>query len=281
MKIPALVTEPMVHFLILGGLLFGLFAAVARPGPAPADTIVVTPERIDALALGFERTWRRQPTTSELHALVDDFIREEIYYREALALGLDRDDTVIRRRLQQKMEFLTDTGADLLEPQPGDLEQYLAMHADEYRQPGRLTFEQIYLGEQPDAERIEAALRDLRSASPAAPLALGAPTLLPERMASAPPETIDGVFGDGFSAALAGCELGVWSGPLRSAYGVHLVHIDERQPERLPELAEIRDDVVRDWRTSKARELREQAYAGLREHYLVEIRAAQTPAPAE
>ncbi len=117
--------EPLLHFLAIGGLIFVLFAAMSEPGPEPADTIVVGPERIEQLARGFQAVWRRPPTDDELRAMIDDFVREEIYYREALALGLDSNDTVVRRRLRQKVEFLTDSGAEILEPVAGELETYL------------------------------------------------------------------------------------------------------------------------------------------------------------
>ena len=106
-----LLREPLLHFLAIGGLIFVLFTALAGPDPGPADAIVIGPERIEQLAKGFQAVWRRPPTDDELLTLIDGFVREEIYYREALALGLDRNDTMVRRRLRQKMEFLSDSGA--------------------------------------------------------------------------------------------------------------------------------------------------------------------------
>ncbi len=94
-----LLREPLLHFIAIGGLIVVLFAAMSEPGPEPADTIVVGPERIEQLARGFQAVWRRSPTDDELRAMIDDFVREEIYYREALALGLDSNDTVVRRKI--------------------------------------------------------------------------------------------------------------------------------------------------------------------------------------
>ena len=271
--ISRLVREPLFHFLIIGGLLFALYAAVTGPGPAPREVIVIGPEQIEQLAAGFRRVWRRPPSGDEMQALVDDFVREEIYYREALALGLDRDDTVIRRRLRQKMEFLTDTGADLLEPGPGDLEAFYAANEQSFLKPPRLAFEQIFLGENPAAETVKASLRAFRADPGTDPSAWGERTLLPPRMKPSTSRIIDGVFGDGFFDRLGQAPIGEWSGPVASAYGVHLVRLNERLPAELPSLEVARDAVLREWKTSKARELREQLYARLRERYEVELPA--------
>ncbi len=155
-----LLREPLLHVLAIGGLIFLLFAAVDDTGEAPADVIVITPERIDQLAAGFSSVWKRMPTDDELNALIDEEVREEVYYRGALALGLDRNDTIVRRRMRQKMEFLMDTGAYLLEPSAGKLEAYFAANEQTYRRGPRLAFEQVYLGETPGAETITRALSD-------------------------------------------------------------------------------------------------------------------------
>ena len=276
--ISRLLREPLVHFLIIGGLLFALYTALTGPGPAPRDTIVVAPERIEQLAARFERVWRRPPSGDEMRAMIDDFVREEVYYREALALGLDRDDTVIRRRLRQKMEFLTDTGADLLEPGPGDLEAYLAANELSFLQQPRLAFEQIFLGETPAAETVKASLRAFRTDPAADPSAWGERTLLPPRMALSTSQAIDGAFGKGFFDRLGRVPPGEWAGPVASAYGVHLVRVSERLPGGLPPLEKVRNAVLRDWKAAKARELREQLYARLRERYEVKLPAAVTGA---
>ena len=271
-----LLREPLLHFLAIGGLIFGLFAAMSEPSPEPTDTIVVGPERIEQLARGFQAVWRRSPTDDELRAMIDDFVREEIYYREALALGLDSNDTVVRRRLRQKMEFLTDSGAEILEPVAGELEAYLLANEKTFRRGPRLAFEQIYLGETSAPESIRLSLGALQSDPVADLSALGERTLLPAQLGLSPPEAVDGVFGKGFFERLAELTPGVWVGPVASAYGVHLVRIGESLAARTPPLEEIRDNVLRDWKAAKARELRELHYARLRERFIVEIRRADT-----
>ncbi len=274
-----LLREPLLHFLAIGGLIFLLFAAVAGPSPEPADTIVVGPARIERLAKGFQAVWRRPPTDDELRTIIDDFVREEIYYRKALTLGLDRNDAVIRRRLRQKMEFLTDTGADILEPAAGELEAYLAANEKTFRRGPRLSFEQIYLGETPGPESIIRSLSALKSDPVTDPSAWGEHSLLPARLGLSPPDAIDGVFGKGVFERLAELSPGGWAGPVVSAYGVHLVRILDSLPARMPPLEEIRDNVLRNWKAAERRALRELHYARLRERFIVEIRRADTGTP--
>ena len=264
--------EPLLHFLAIGGLIFLLFAAVDDTRDAPTDVIVVTPERINQLAAGYSSVWKRMPTDDELDALIDEHVREEVYYREALALGLDRNDTIVRRRMRQKMEFLLDTGAYLQDPAAGELEVYFAANEDFYRSGLRLAFEQIYLGEAPTAEAISLSLGALQSDPPADPATLGERTLLPAQLGLSPPNAIDGVFGKDFFELLAELPPGVWTGPVVSAYGMHLVRILDSLPARTPPLAEVRDAVLRDWKAAKAQEIREQDYAERRKHFVVEIR---------
>ena len=142
-----LLRESLLHFLALGGMIFLVFAAIDDARDSPADVIVISPERIDQLAAEFSSVWKRMPTADELDALIEGDVREEVYYREALALGLDRNDAMVRRRLRQKMEFLSNTGANFLEPAVGELEAYFAANEQAYRRLPRLAFEQIYLGE--------------------------------------------------------------------------------------------------------------------------------------
>ena len=271
-----LLREPLLHFVALGGLIFVLYTAVSGPAPAPVNTIIIGPERIEQLAKGFQAAWRHPPSADELNGIIDDAVREEVYYREALALGLDRNDTIVRRRLRQKMEFLTDSGAEILEPVAGELEAHLLANEKTFRRSPRLAFEQIFLGQNPVLERSRQVLSALQSGPVADPSTLGNRTLLPAQLGLSLPEAVDAVFGKGFFERLAKLTPGVWTGPVASAYGVHLVRIGERRAARAPPLEEIRDAVLRDWKAAKARQLRELHYARLRERYVIEIRRADT-----
>jgi len=275
-----LLREPLVHFLIIGGLIFLLYTAVSDPVPAPVDTIVIGPEQIERLAKSYQATWRRPPSAAELDRIIDEAVREEVYYREALALGLDSNDTIVRRRLRQKMEFLADSGAALVEPAAGELEAYLLANEARFRRSPLLAFEQIFLGQDPGPGRSEEILTMLRSDRVVDPSSLSSSTLLPQQLGLSSPQTVDGVFGQGFFEQLFELPRGRWAGPLESAYGVHLARIDERVEARLPALAEIRETVLRDWKAMKTQQIRELHYARLRANYVVEIVRAQNQDPA-
>jgi len=273
-----LLREPLLHFFAIGALLFGLYTLVSPAAPMPVNKIVVTPERVAQLAAGYQSVWRRPPNDDELRAMVDGFVREEVYYREALALGLDRDDPVIRRRLQQKMEFLSDAGTDVLEPKSGELEAYYASHQDRFLNMPRMSLEQIFLGENPASERITTLLASLQNTSEIDPLRWSERTLLPPQMGLSTPDAINAVFGAGFFEQLKSLPVGVWTGPVESAYGIHLVRIGESEAASVPLLEDVHSQVLREWKADKAQELRDQVYKRLRERYQIELPAGLAPA---
>lgn len=264
--------EPLLHFLLIGLAVFALHRAVAPPQSARAERVVeVTQAQADRLAAQFEAVWRRPPDAAELASLVDAYVREEIYYREALALGLDRDDTVIRRRLQQKMEFLSDAGAETLTADDAQLQAYFGAHVDRYTPPARITFRQILL----DGEEAAAILAQLSAG--ADPQAFGRGTLLPAMMQEAPPTAVDGSFGQGFFAVLAELQPGAWTGPVDSTFGQHVVQVIAFAPAAAPRFETLRSLVEEDWRHEAGEALREARYQALREGY--EIVTPPAPAP--
>jgi len=268
-----IVREPMIHFLLIGAAIFVLSAWFGgEDETAPRDRIVVTEGRIQQLAQIFTKTWQRPPTAQELRGLVDAHIKEEVYYREALKIGLDRDDTLIRRRMQQKMEFLTEPGEDALAATDTELEAFLAAHRAEFRVAPKLAFEQIFINpqrsEEPVAARAERLLQEANDAPAGADLRnLGDPTLLPREIPLAPVAGIDRNFGQGFGERLAQLPLNVWSGPVRSPYGLHLVRVTERRDGYDPPLADVRDAVERKWRDAKRDAFRKTEYERLRDRY--------------
>jgi hypothetical protein len=276
-----LLREPLLHFLAIGGLFFIVFTAVNGNSEAPANVIVIGPERIDQLAAGFSSVWNRMPTDQELDALIKEDVREEVYYRDAVRIGLDRNDALVRRRLRLKMEFLIDTSADLLEPAAGELETYFAANEQNYQFEPRLAFEQIYLGEAPGPESIAETLSVLQS-DPATDLSkLGQRALLlPGQLGLSSSDAVYGVFGKGFFEQLAKLPQGVWRGPISSTYGLHIVRILDGLPSRTPPLSDVRDDVLRDWKIAKAQEVRDRDYAERRERFVIEI-SRREPQAAE
>jgi hypothetical protein len=263
--------EPLLHFIVIGGLFFLIYTAVNDTFDISTDTIFITPERIDQIETIFTGVWNRKPTDEELDNLIKEEVSSEVYYRDALALGLDKNDAIVRRRLRQKMEFLTDTGIYLQEPSPGELETYFAANEQVYKNEPRLAFEQVYLGESPHEDSVSQTLKMLRSESAVDPSTLGQHTLLPAQLKMSQPGAIDSVFGKGFYSQIAVLAPGEWVGPVTSTYGIHLIRTLDGEPARMPPLEEIRDFVLQDWRSAKAEENRQQDYAKRRSRYTVEI----------
>ena len=272
--------EPLFQFLVLGAALFGLFhLAGNRKADAP-ERIVVSSARIDNLADGFARTWRRPPGKDELQGLIDDYIRDEVFYREGRAAGLDRDDVIIRRRVRQKMEFFAED-ASVPEPSEAQLAAYLESNPERFKTEDRLTFHQVFLS----ATRHGAAMdRDSRQISEALALAdtavdtteIGDPFLLGEEFQSVSLTELAGIFGDVFAKRMSVMERGRWQGPIPSSFGQHFVYISERMPGGAPPLDAIRDAVRREWSNARRLEAEQKLYSSLRERY--EIVVEQVPA---
>jgi len=218
----------------------------------------------------------RAPTVDELKVLIEDQIREEIYYREALAMGLDRDDMIIRRRLRQKMEFLSHDLTAQVDPTEAELEAYLQENTIMFLIEPWITFRYIYLNldkrgndTHDDALRLLARLRSGDNKIDAA--TLGDPFPLPRDYESVPESDVRNLFGRDFTAQLLTQELNVWHGPVPSGYGLHLVLIRERTKPRIPELDEVRDAVSREWVETRRRETNEEIFKQLRERYTVVV----------
>jgi len=268
-----LLREPLLHFLVLGLGLFLLYALLNDAEEAK-DEIVVDAERMAFLASRFERTWQRPPTKAELDGLVTSWIREEILYREGIAMGLDRDDPIVRRRIAQKMDFISDAG--VAEPEEAALQQWLSDHADSYRVPPSYALEQRFFDPGRHGENLEAAvgvaLDRLRGGAGAE--AVGDATLLPQRWPLSSSDQIARTFGEDFAASLAKLPDGEWAGPVRSGYGMHLVRIGEREPGYLPELDEVRDAVARDLLQARTDSAKDALFELLRERYTVRFEEA-------
>ncbi len=271
-----LIREPLLHFLLIGVALFMLYGALNRGrSDAPRD-IVVSEARVEALAESFATVWMRPPTPEEIKGLIDDHIAEEIYYREAIAMGLDQDDTVIRRRLRQKIEFISEDAATATEPTDAELRTYLAAHPEKFLEPAELTFVQVYFsteqrGDQarPSAERLLAELQAGRG--PAILAEAGDPTLLPGEMQSASAQVIVNAFGSDFAEQVLAAPVGQWTGPLQSGFGLHLVRVDDRKAGATPAFEQIRPIVVREWQSGQRTEFNKAFLDGLRAKYDIRV----------
>jgi hypothetical protein len=281
----SLLKEPLLHFLLLGAALFALDAWL-RPTATAANTeIVVGEARIRNLAQTFRRTWQRPPTREELDGLVESHVREEVLYREALALGLDRDDAIVRRRLQQKMEFVSEEAAAMTSPTDEDLAKYLAAHAEAFRVEPRATFSQVYLDPRKrgaaldaDAKRLAADL-NRRSGAPEPATAGDSLMLLEPRYENAAQSEITRLFGAEFAAALVKEAPGRWTGPIVSGYGAHLVRVEAISQGSTPALADVRPLVEREWANARRLELAKASYDRLRAKYRVTVKRPEAAAP--
>lgn len=268
--------EPLVHFLAIGIAIFAVHGWVSGPGEAPRGEIRITRGQIAALAESFARTWQRPPSASELEGLIEDRIREEVYAREALALGLGEDDTVIRRRLRQKMEFVAEDLAPRAEPTEQELAAHLAAHAESFREPARFDFRQVYLSPAKrgddlarDAARALEQLRSLTARADAS--TLGDASLLEFAYEGVTSRELASLFGEAFAEQLSGLSLGQWHGPIASGYGLHLVRVDARRAGRVPALSEAREAVRRDVEAERRAEANEKLYLEMRARYAVTI----------
>ena len=265
--------EPLVHFLALGALLFGIGLLRGEPLEPSAKRIAITPGVVERLIEGFRLTWQRSPTEDEFRGLVEEHLREEVLYREALAMGLDRDDQIIRRRLRQKLEFLTADVVESFEPTDDELQAYLAADPHRYRQEAVIGFRQVYLRAEPDAEqagvRARSMLEELRKSPDVDPEAIGDPFLHPGVFGDIIERQLAGVFGAEFTAQLMDLPVGEWGGPITSAFGLHLAHIDRLEPERPSTLDEVRDVVYRDLVSERTRKAEQRYFEGLLSQYTV------------
>jgi len=261
--------EPVVHFAVLGVLLFVYFKMTNDDPPefGPSTVIVVTEPEVLQIIARFGSVWRRGPTVQELESLIDGAVREEILVREALELGLDQGDAIIRNRLRLKMQFLTDSIAQALEPDDAALLAYMDAKPGDFLRPGLLAFEQVYLGETVTDQ--DAATVLARLAAGEDPSTLGQRSLLPASSQHVTQMQVDAAFGVGFFAGIDQAVTGEWSGPYRSGYGAHLVRITDRQEPSMPELSAVREKVLLDWRRSRATDLVQAQYKVLRERYQV------------
>jgi hypothetical protein len=271
----ALLREPLLQFIVLGAILFGLFHLVDREKAEAPARIVISSARIANLADGFARTWRRPPGKEELQGLVDDYIRDEVFYREGRAAGLDRDDVIIRRRVRQKMEFLAE---DMSAPEPSEaqLAAYLKANPERFRTEDRLTFQQVFLSAarrgraiDDDSKQVANALD--RAEAAVDKTALGDPFLLGEEFQAVSQSEVASLFGESFAKRISVMEQGRWQGPISSSFGQHFVNIGERISGTLPPLDAVRETVRREWSNARRLEAEQKLYGSLRERYEIVV----------
>jgi PPIC-type PPIASE domain len=274
MHIRKLLGEPMLHFLLIGIALFGAYRWMS-PGDSGAGRIVITHGVVDDLVTQHVAARGREPSATELNHLIESYVRDEILYREGVRLGLERDDVVVKRRVRQKIEMIAEEDASTRAPTDADLSAYLRANPTRFVQPAILTFEQVFLGQSTAdpgvVHAVAVAHQALRNGTD--PEELGVPTLLPHRMTQIAADLVARDFGASFAAALEKVPVGEWVGPIDSSFGAHYVRVSDRTPAEAPQLADVRDHVVREWENERRQRARNDAYTKMRGEYQVSIEA--------
>jgi PPIC-type PPIASE domain len=273
--------EPLLHFLLLGALLFVIYGRIA-PADKEGQRIVVNAALIEDLARQFQTTWMRPPTTQELDGLVEAYVRDEILYREGLALGLDRDDAGIKRRVRQKLEVIAEEQLARSTPSDAELSAYLVKNAARFSQPAVFSFEQILFEDSGNAAQMDKSISKARRAltQGVAVETLGQHTMLPHRLEQVPMDLIARDFGKAFAEQLLKLPLAKWNGPITSGLGVHLVRITEHSPANLPPLESVRTQVAREWENEQREHSRTANYQQLRSRYEIIVEPRPTASVA-
>jgi len=276
-----LLREPLVHFLLLGAILFGVYASVARGrgDVEQSKQIRLTIDDFSQMVLIFQSQWRRDPTPEELRLLVEDKVREEVLYREALALGLDKNDTIVKRRMAQKMQFLAEDVAAAREPMSEELGTWYQANRDQFALPPRISFRHLYFSPDRRGTRARddaaAALTKLAGQPEDSNLAatLADAFMFQEYYRDRAPEFLGKEFGPNFALAVAKLASGSWQGPVESGFGWHLVFVDTLIPGRVPAFEEAEAEVRKAWLAEQKVQAWEKAYRDMRAKYTVPLPA--------
>jgi len=270
-----LLKEPLLHFLVLGALLFAVYSWLNRSLPdnkSAAGTVRITSNEIAWLKEMWSRQWQREPTRDELRGLVTDFLKEELLAREARALGLDQNDTIVRRRLAQKLEFLVQDTSRLAEPTEEDLRRFYEANPERFQTDARISFTHVFFSREKRANaatEAKAALSDLsRGANPAD---FGDRLLVDSEVVDADMQSVAGQFGREFAEAVFTLNPGAWNGPIESGYGLHLVRVSEVKPANRREFSQVKTQVLERWREQRQREDNEKYFASLLKKYDVVV----------
>jgi hypothetical protein len=271
----AFLCEPLLHFALLGGLIFAVNAwrTQQRPVEKSAAQIEVTAGTIAWLREGFSKQWHRVPDADDLRGLVNDHLREEVLYREALAMGLDRDDSIVRRRMAQKMEFLTQDIAAAVEPDDAALRKFFAENAPRYAKAPRVTFRHVFFSKERRGAKLDADAREGLAAlsNGASDETMGDPFLHEYEFKDASADEIAAALGREFADAMTALQAGAWVGPVASSYGVHLVRVSGRAEPPAPAFEAMREAVVRDLADERRRTANTDFLARLKARYRISV----------
>jgi peptidyl-prolyl cis-trans isomerase C len=269
--------EPLAQFLAIGAIFFAVYRLPGSESlSASNNRIAIGAGEIEQSRAMFVKQRQRPPTEEELRGLIDARVQEEVLYREALAMGLDQDDTIIKRRLAQKLEFLNEDLSDAVVPTDAQLSAYFTENGERYQAPSRLSFVHVYFSTAKRGQKAEHDAKNvlvrLRTGAPASAVEeMGDMFLLDYAYKEVLPEDIEKVFGRSFAEELVKLPEREWHGPIVSGYGLHLIKVSERQTLRASTLDTVREQVKRDWLEARRRHIKEQTFKKLRERYEVVI----------
>jgi peptidyl-prolyl cis-trans isomerase C len=273
--------EPLVHFLLIGLLLFVAYGVRSHSaGQQFGNRIQLTLDDVGQLQIGFAAQWQRQPTPEELSGLVESRVREEILYREALTMGLDKDDTIVKRRMAQKMEFLSEDVANAHEPSSAELKIWYEKNGDKLAQPSRATFRHLYFSPDHRGQRAHNDAGQALSKIAGEPqdskiaAALADRFMFQDYYGDRSPEQLAKEFGPQFAQSIFKLKPGSWQGPIESGYGWHLVFVQSFTPGRIPAFEEVEPAVKTAWLSDQRAEEWRKTYATMRAKYQVVLPAA-------
>lgn len=273
-------SEPLFHFLLIGLALFIAYSLIAPKAPqTSANRIELTADDLNQLRISWAAQWQRPPTPDEMRGLIDEKVRQEIFFREGLALGLDQGDEIVKRRMAQKMEFLTEDVSTVSAPTSADLKAWFEKNSSRFTLPGLITFRHVYFS--PDVRGRKAkddAARALEklSSDPAATAASGDRFMFQNYYADNSPEQVAKVFGTQFAESIFKLKSGVWQGPVESGLGWHLVRIEAITPGRVPAFDEVDSSQLKsEWVSDQRAESKSQSFEVMKKRYKVILPAAQ------
>jgi peptidyl-prolyl cis-trans isomerase C len=285
--------EPLLHFLLIGLLLFGVYAYInrGRIGIHSPGQIVLSLDELRTMTAYFESQWHRPSTAQEFQAMVEDKIKEEVLYREGLAMGLDKEDTIVKRRMAQKVQFLAEDVAAAHEPSTAELKAWFEKNTDKFALPSRYSFRHVYFSPDrrgtnahDDAAKALAKIAGQPEDSPLIP-SVSDRFMFQDYYGDRTPSAIAKEFGPQFAVALEKLKPGSWLGPIESGYGWHLVFVDTVIPGRIPAFEEVESEVKTAWLSDQKAQAWQKAYQTMRTKYTVLLPAppdkqtASAPAP--
>lgn len=274
-SINSVIKQPLLHFILIGAMLFGLYYVV-NPKSNDKDTIAITDEGVNRTVLVFEKEWNRAPSATELKSLIDKQIQQEVYYRKAMSMNLDENDELVRRRLEQKLRFLTNDLATVQEPSDEDLKAYYKKNISKYLLPKQYTFSHIYFS----SDSRKNAQQDAIAVLPTLPnsdhnldklIAKGDAFPFSSHIENLSEKEIDQSMGDGFSASLNKVPLKKWSGPIQSGFGTHLIYINAISGQKEPDFAQIKQDLIRDFQYNAQEIYNQELYKQFISDYKIKL----------